>query len=218
MFVLGFFAGRFSHAIRRPEKATPAPTPVARTDDELERIEGIGSAMATALRAAGIRTFAQLAAADDATKRAAIKAAGLSFAPSLTTWSRQARLLADGDETAFRVLTATLIAGRPEQQPPSPALPADRHVTPNQHAPASPAPTTPGAAPTPRESGTTTARTTHEPGATTARTTRESGAAVVADGRKDGDRAARRDGTGPVDAGVAGVAQQGAARDVEVAR
>ncbi|MFI5845208.1 helix-hairpin-helix domain-containing protein [Catenuloplanes sp. NPDC051500] len=95
--------------------AEPVATPVTETDDELERIEGIGIAMANALRAAGIRTFAQLAAVDDATKLSAIKAAGLSFAPSLTTWSRQAQLLADGDEAGFQVLTERLIAGRPEK-------------------------------------------------------------------------------------------------------
>jgi hypothetical protein len=68
--------------------------------------------MADALRAAGIRTFAQLADSDDEAKRRAINAAGLSFAPSLVTWSRQARLVADGDEEAFAELTARLIAGR----------------------------------------------------------------------------------------------------------
>lgn len=92
-----------------PRKAT-AEKPVP--DDELERIEGIGPKMADALRAAGIRTFAQLADADDDTKRRAVHAAGMSFAPSLVTWSRQARLLADGDEEAFAELTARLIAGR----------------------------------------------------------------------------------------------------------
>ncbi|WP_157441772.1 helix-hairpin-helix domain-containing protein [Actinoplanes awajinensis] len=100
------------------EKASPATvtesaaagTPVA--DEELERIEGIGPKMADALRAAGIHSFAQLAESDDDTKRSAIRAAGLSFAPSLVTWSRQARLIADGDEEAFAELTARLIAGR----------------------------------------------------------------------------------------------------------
>ncbi|KUL27822.1 hypothetical protein ADL15_33855 [Actinoplanes awajinensis subsp. mycoplanecinus] len=81
-------------------------------DEELERIEGIGPKMADALRAAGIHSFAQLAESDDDTKRSAIRAAGLSFAPSLVTWSRQARLIADGDEEAFAELTARLIAGR----------------------------------------------------------------------------------------------------------
>ncbi|MFK3984685.1 helix-hairpin-helix domain-containing protein [Micromonospora sp. NPDC050397] len=80
--------------------------------DDLERIEGIGPKMAAALRTAGIRTFAQLADSDDNTRRAAIEAAGLTFAPSLVTWGRQARLLADGDEDAFVELTERLVAGR----------------------------------------------------------------------------------------------------------
>ncbi|WP_378073637.1 helix-hairpin-helix domain-containing protein [Actinoplanes subglobosus] len=106
-FALGVIAGRLS-----VWPAKKAPEPVVEIDDELERIEGIGPAMANALRAAGIRTFEQLATSDDDAKRDAIRAAGLSFAPSLATWSRQARLLADGDEAAFEELTARLIAGR----------------------------------------------------------------------------------------------------------
>ncbi|MEO3745527.1 helix-hairpin-helix domain-containing protein [Plantactinospora sp. B5E13] len=86
--------------------------PAAVPDDDLERIEGIGPKMAAALRAAGIHTFGQLAETDDSTRRAAIEAAGLSFAPSLVTWGRQARLLADGDEDGFAELTLRLVAGR----------------------------------------------------------------------------------------------------------
>lgn len=85
----------------------PPPPP-----DDLARIEGIGPKIASALVAAGIRTFQQLADANDETLAAAIKEAGISFAPSLVTWAEQARLLADGDEDAFAVLTARLIAGR----------------------------------------------------------------------------------------------------------
>ncbi|BEL07061.1 hypothetical protein Q0Z83_052520 [Actinoplanes sichuanensis] len=106
-FVLGVITGRLSRW-----SAKKAPEPAVTIDDELERIEGVGPAMANALRAAGIRTFEQLAESGDDTKRDAIRVAGLSFAPSLTTWSRQARLLADGDEVAFAELTARLIAGR----------------------------------------------------------------------------------------------------------
>jgi hypothetical protein len=36
----------------------------------------------------------------------------MRFAPSLTTWSRQAQLLADGDEAGFAALTRRLVAGR----------------------------------------------------------------------------------------------------------
>ena len=81
-------------------------------DDDLKRIEGIGPKMSAALNTAGIRTFRQLSEADEPTLRAAIRAAGLRFAPSLVTWARQARLLADGDEDGFNVLTRQLIAGR----------------------------------------------------------------------------------------------------------
>jgi predicted flap endonuclease-1-like 5' DNA nuclease len=85
-----------------------------RPDDDLERIEGIGPKMAAALHTAGIRTYRGLADSDDAKLRAAITAAGLSFAPSVVTWSRQARLLADGDEDGFADLTRRLVAGRDE--------------------------------------------------------------------------------------------------------
>ncbi|MEU8661669.1 helix-hairpin-helix domain-containing protein [Actinoplanes philippinensis] len=112
-FVLGVIAGRFSVPPAETVEKVPA------MDDELERIEGIGPAMANALRAAGIRTFEQLATSGDDAKRDAIRAAGLSFAPSLATWSRQARLLADGDERAFAELTARLIAGRDTSTPAS---------------------------------------------------------------------------------------------------
>ncbi|GIG90362.1 hypothetical protein Pen02_52980 [Plantactinospora endophytica] len=94
------------------ESATPAVGSADTPGDELERIEGIGPKMATALRAAGIHTFRQLADADDDTRRAAIEAAGLTFAPSLVTWGRQARLLANGDEAGFAKLTELLTAGR----------------------------------------------------------------------------------------------------------
>jgi predicted flap endonuclease-1-like 5' DNA nuclease len=96
-------------------ETVPEPTPVVvavEEPDDLERIEGIGPKMAGALNQAGIRTYAQLADADESTLRAAIAAAGLSFAPSLTTWSRQARLLADGDGEGFADLVRRLVAGR----------------------------------------------------------------------------------------------------------
>jgi hypothetical protein len=81
-------------------------------DDDLERIEGIGPKMAAALRAAGIHTYAELADADVTTLEQAIEDAGLRFAPSLSTWSRQARLLADGDDDGFAELVDRLVAGR----------------------------------------------------------------------------------------------------------
>ena len=85
-----------------------------RPDDDLERIEGIGPPMAAALHSAGIRTYRALADSSDVRLRNAVTGSGLSFAPSIVTWSRQARLLADGDEDGFADLTRRLIAGRDE--------------------------------------------------------------------------------------------------------
>lgn len=84
--------------------------------DDLARIEGIGPKMAAALVAAGIRTFARLAVTDEATLRAAISQAGMSFAPSLVTWGEQAGFLARGDEAGFVSLTDRLTAGRAPEQ------------------------------------------------------------------------------------------------------
>jgi hypothetical protein len=82
------------------------------TPDDLERVEGIGPRIAGALKAAGIHTFRSLSDADVATLQSALEAGGLRFAPSLPTWARQARLLADGDEDGFKALTDRLVAGR----------------------------------------------------------------------------------------------------------
>lgn len=80
--------------------------------DELERVEGVGPRIAGALSAAGITTFRKLAESDVAELQSALEHAGLRFAPSLPTWSRQARLLAEGDEAGFIKLTEQLVAGR----------------------------------------------------------------------------------------------------------
>lgn len=103
--------------------AAAAPSPLvidlrdrAEDPDDLTRLEGIGPKMAAALEAAGIRTFARLAITDEATLRAAIQQAGMSFAPSLVTWGEQAGFLARGDEAGFELLTDRLTAGRAPEQ------------------------------------------------------------------------------------------------------
>jgi predicted flap endonuclease-1-like 5' DNA nuclease/predicted nucleic acid-binding Zn-ribbon protein len=80
--------------------------------DDLERIEGIGPRIGASLQAVGIRTFARLAVAREERLRDALARAGLNLAPSLPTWSQQARFLALGDEASFRHLVDQLIAGR----------------------------------------------------------------------------------------------------------
>ncbi len=80
--------------------------------DDIERIEGIGPKIGKALRGAGLDTYAAIADASLESLREAIKAGGVKFAPSVESWSSQARLLADGDEAGFKALTGRLVAGR----------------------------------------------------------------------------------------------------------
>jgi predicted flap endonuclease-1-like 5' DNA nuclease len=99
-----------------PEQVEERPQPLAALspveEDDLERVEGIGPRIAAALRGAGITSFRRLADSDVAALQSALEAAGLRFAPSLPTWARQARLLADGDEEGFLRLTEQLVGGR----------------------------------------------------------------------------------------------------------
>ncbi|WP_319959637.1 helix-hairpin-helix domain-containing protein, partial [Micromonospora yasonensis] len=74
--------------------------------DDFRRIQGIGPKMATALQAAGIRTYQQLAELDEAALRETLKAAGVRPAPSLATWPQQAKLLAGARAEAEQVLPA----------------------------------------------------------------------------------------------------------------
>ena len=82
-----------------------------RVVDDLEVIEGIGTAMAKALNADGIRTFDAVAGADQDRLRGAVERAGLKFAPSIPTWAKQAAYLAAGDQDGFKAYTDYLIAG-----------------------------------------------------------------------------------------------------------
>lgn len=106
------------------EDGTDAPAaPRTGGPDRLERVEGIGPRIARALNEAGIHTYDQLAATGDDTLRAALSSSGLSFAPSLTSWSDQARLLAVGDEEGFAALVRDL-----DRTPVAPASP-ERQTT-----------------------------------------------------------------------------------------
>jgi predicted flap endonuclease-1-like 5' DNA nuclease len=84
--------------------STPETLPTQRSattrPDKLTRIGGIGPKIALALNAAGITTFAELAAADESLLRAAITGAGLRLAPSLSTWPKQAQALLESEGRA----------------------------------------------------------------------------------------------------------------------
>ncbi len=83
----------------------------ARAVDDLEVIEGVGPAMARALNADGIRTFADVHDATETRLRSAVQKAGLKFAPSIPTWSKQAGYLVANDQEGFKAYYDYLIAG-----------------------------------------------------------------------------------------------------------
>lgn len=104
---------KFQHEVaNKPRQIPTVPAAVATKPDNLTKVEGIGPKMAQALTAAGIDTFAKLAAVDEATLHAAIEAAGMKFAPSLPTWPLQAKYLAEGDIEGLKQYQQQLVSGR----------------------------------------------------------------------------------------------------------
>ncbi|MCM0679125.1 DUF4332 domain-containing protein, partial [Micromonospora phytophila] len=91
--------------------ATPPVRPTAEATqaaDDFRRIQGVGPKMASALLAAGIRTYRQLAELDEAALRETIRGAGLRATPSLATWPQQAKVLAGAPDEAATVLPAVV--------------------------------------------------------------------------------------------------------------
>ena len=88
------------------------PEPPGEPDD-LRRLEGIGPKVEGALHGLGIKTYAQLAAADPAVLEQQIRDAGVRVLPGAPeTWPEQAALAASGDWEGFAQLTAELKGGR----------------------------------------------------------------------------------------------------------
>jgi large subunit ribosomal protein L20 len=81
--------------------------------DDLKVIEGIGPKIAELLIAAGISTFAKLAATDVAKLRAVLEAAGSKFAThDPATWPQQSKLAAEGKMDELKALQDALQGGR----------------------------------------------------------------------------------------------------------
>ncbi|MBI5667620.1 MAG: hypothetical protein HZC41_06395 [Chloroflexi bacterium] len=80
--------------------------------DDLTVIEGIGAKTAAALHAAGIDSYAKLARASEPELRTALAAAGMRFAPSLSTWPQQAEYAMRGDWERLQSYKEVLTAGR----------------------------------------------------------------------------------------------------------
>jgi predicted flap endonuclease-1-like 5' DNA nuclease len=92
------------------DEGAPAIQPII--PDDLTRIEGIGPKMSAALIAAGIDSYAKLAATSVEELRSAIQSQGMRFAPSLTTWPEQAGYAAKADWEGLVAMQQNLKAGR----------------------------------------------------------------------------------------------------------
>ena len=98
----------------------PAPAKVAKeakaddaATDDLTKIEGVGPKGAEVLAAAGITTFAQLAASKAEDIKEILEKSGGNFnAQDPTSWPEQAQLAADGKWDEFKELQDKLNAGR----------------------------------------------------------------------------------------------------------
>lgn len=80
--------------------------------DDLVIIEGIGPKISRLLQENGIRTFAELAAADINQVEEILQKAGLSNITDPATWAEQAQLAADGKWDELKTLQNTLKGGR----------------------------------------------------------------------------------------------------------
>lgn len=93
--------------------ARQGPAAAGASDDDLKLIEGIGPKIAGILQAAGIRSFAQLAAMTPAAIQPLLDAAGPNYRiADPLTWPEQAGLAATGRWDELQVLQDTLIGGR----------------------------------------------------------------------------------------------------------
>ncbi len=103
-----------------PVAAVAAPAKVKASSkkkgdgDDLTKIEGLGPKSAQALTAAGVTTFAQIAALSAESLEDIVKVkGGVRVLDGQTkTWPKQAQFLVDGDEAGFKKYTDHLVGGR----------------------------------------------------------------------------------------------------------
>ncbi len=93
-----------------PEPAATAPAPSE--EDDLKKIEGIGPKIEAALKAVGIRTFADLAAKSPAELQVILDEAGFARISNPETWAEQAALAAKGEWDKLAALQESLKGGR----------------------------------------------------------------------------------------------------------
>jgi predicted flap endonuclease-1-like 5' DNA nuclease len=121
VFVFGpGFARKESEAIAAAEaakEATPEPKPAEEEStavgpDDLTKIEGIGPKISGVLQAAGIETFAQLAAVEASTLQEILDSDARLRLADPTSWPEQSQLAAAGDWEALTTLQDELKGGR----------------------------------------------------------------------------------------------------------
>ena len=98
--------------VAKAEAVAPARSAEAPAPDDLTRIEGIGPKISGLLQAAGITTFAQLAATDVSRLKQILTEAGLAALADPSTWAEQAKLAAAGEWDALKALQGKLKGGR----------------------------------------------------------------------------------------------------------
>ncbi len=106
---------------RAPDKTTePAAqsepqasaAPAEQAPDDLTMIEGIGPKISGALVAAGVNTFAKLAALQPEEIERVVRSAGVRMVGKAETWTKQAALAAEGKFDELKAYQRTLTAGR----------------------------------------------------------------------------------------------------------
>jgi predicted flap endonuclease-1-like 5' DNA nuclease len=106
---------------RAPDKTTePAAqdepqasaAPAEQAPDDLTMIEGIGPKISGALIAAGVNTFAKLAAMQPEEIERVVRSAGVRMVGKAETWTKQAALAAEGKFDELKAYQRTLTAGR----------------------------------------------------------------------------------------------------------
>jgi predicted flap endonuclease-1-like 5' DNA nuclease len=92
--------------------AAQAEAQPAQAPDNLTIIEGIGPKISAALIAAGVDTFAKLAAMQPEEIERIVRSAGVRMVGKAETWAKQAALAAEGKFDELKAYQRTLTAGR----------------------------------------------------------------------------------------------------------
>ncbi len=107
-----------------PAKSGFSDEPITPAIDDLTKVEGIGPAIAGHLNAAGIATYAQLAATSPDQIKAILDAVGGYGAHDPSTWPDQAQLASTGEWEKLKQWQDQLDGGKPSVDAPSPAAEA----------------------------------------------------------------------------------------------